>query len=74
MGGTTAPRGLQAPCAQLVGCDQGPEGSGPDGDKGDLYLHQSLGPPLEDEAPPLRGPIDPTIESRVIIREDDLDQ
>ena len=59
MGGTTAPRGLQAPCAQLVGCDQGPEGSGPDRDKGDPYLHRPSGPPLEDEAPPTMGFLGP---------------
>ena len=55
MGGTTAPRGVQAPSAQLVGCDQGPKGPGPDRNKGDPYLHRPLGPPLEDEAPPLVG-------------------
>jgi hypothetical protein len=59
MGGTTAPGGLQAPRAQLVGCDQGPEQLGPDGNEGDLYLHRLLGPPHEDEAPPLVGVLRP---------------
>ena len=59
MGGTTAPGGLQEPCAQLVGCNQGPEGPGLDGDEGDLYLHRPLGPPLKDEAPPLVGVLRP---------------
>ena len=77
MGGTTAPGGLQAPCAQLVECNQGPKGLRLDRDEGDPYLHRLLGPPLEDEAPPLVGvsrPTYPTIESRVTIRKDDLDQ
>ena len=55
MGGTTAPGGLQAPCAQLVGCDQGLEGPGPDVNEGDPYHHRLSGSPLEDEAPPPVG-------------------
>ena len=54
MGGTIA-LGGHARRALLVGCDRGPEGLGPDGDKGDTYLHQPSGPPLEDESPPLVG-------------------
>ena len=37
------------------GCDQGPKGPGLKGNEGNLYLHRSSGPPLEDEAPPLMG-------------------
>ena len=54
MGGTTAIGG-QTRCALLVGYDHGLEGSGPDRDEGDPYLHRLVGPPLEDEAPPLVG-------------------
>jgi hypothetical protein len=46
-------------CALLVGCDQRLEGLGPNEDKGDPYLHQSLGPPHEDEAPPPVGVLRP---------------
>jgi hypothetical protein len=54
VGGTTT-LGGHVGCALLVGCDHRPKGLGPDEDKGDLYLHRSLGPPLEYEAPPLVG-------------------
>ena len=43
------------PFALIVGCDRGSKGLGTDGAKGDLYLLQPLGPPLEDEGPPLVG-------------------
>ena len=39
----------------IAGCDRGSEGLGTDGAKGDPYLLQSSGPPLEDEGPPLVG-------------------
>jgi len=41
--------------ALIAGCDRGSEGLGTDGAKGDPYLLQSSGPPLEDEGPPLVG-------------------
>ena len=41
------------------GCDQGPKGPGLKGNEGNLYLHRSSGPPLEDEAPPLVGVLRP---------------
>ena len=41
--------------ALIAGCDRESKGPGTDGDKGDPYLLQLLGPPLEDEVPPLVG-------------------
>jgi len=54
VGGITT-LGGHAGCALLVGCNHGPKGLGPDGDKGDSYLHRPSGPLLEDEAPPPVG-------------------
>ena len=54
-----APGSLQAPCAELVGCNQGPKGPRTDGNEGDPYLHRPSGPPLEDEAPPPVGVLRP---------------
>ena len=38
--------------ALIAGCDRGSKGSGTDGAKGDSYLLQPSGPPLEDEGHP----------------------
>ena len=54
MGGTTT-LGGRAGCALLVGCDHGPEGPGPDVNKGDPYLHRLSGHPLEVEGHHPRG-------------------
>ena len=41
--------------ALIDGCNRGSKGPGTDGTEGDPYLLQPLGPPLEDEGPPLVG-------------------
>ena len=39
----------------IAGCDRESEGPRTNGAEGDPYLLQPLGPPLEDEGPPLVG-------------------